>query len=139
MTEFKSNPIHIITPAQKIYTFLTDFNNFERLMPGQVVHWKSDAESCSFTIHGMADLALMMGEKREYSKVTYNSAEPSPFGFSLQFSIEDESTGSFVSCSLTAELSPMIKMMVSRPLQNFVTLLVEKLKQEMEAGISNQS
>jgi carbon monoxide dehydrogenase subunit G len=138
MTEFISNPVHINTPPQKIYTFLIDFNNFERLMPGQTGQWKSSTDSCSFTIQGMADLALIMGEKREYSLVKYDSAEPSPFGFSLQFSIEKESADSVVSCVLKADLSPMIKMMVSRPLQNLVMMLTEKLKQEMEAGLSNQ-
>jgi carbon monoxide dehydrogenase subunit G len=136
MTEFKSNPVLINTPEEHIYNFLIDFNNFEKLMPEQIVQWKSTIGSCSFTIQGMADLALVMGEKREYSLVTYNSAEPSPFDFYLQFTIEKENTGSAVSCILKARLSPMIKMMASRPLQNFVTILAEKLKLEMEKGFS---
>lgn len=136
MTEFKSNPVLINTPENHIYNFLVDFNNLEKLMPDQIVQWKSTTDSSSFTIKGMADLALVMGEKREYSQVTYNSAEPSPFDFYLQFTIEKDSAGSAVSCSLKAKLSPMIKMMASRPLQNFVNILAEKLKLEMEKGFS---
>jgi hypothetical protein len=136
MTEFKSNPVPINAPENYIYNFLIDFNNFEKLVPEQIVQWKSTHGSCSFTIQGMADLALVMGEKKEFSLITYNSSEPSPFDFYLQFIIDKTTIGSLVTCILKARLNPMIKLMASRPLQNFVTILAEKLKGEMEKGFS---
>jgi hypothetical protein len=134
MTEFKSNPVLINAKDRELFSFLTDFNNIEKMMPEQVVDWKSSADSCSFTIQGMADMALTMGYTREFSLVRFNSSDPSPFDFTLQFAIEKQHTGSLVTCSVTATLSPMIKLMLSRPLQNFVNLLIEKLKQETESG-----
>jgi hypothetical protein len=132
MTDFTSNSILIHSTDKAIYTFLSDFNNFEKLLPEQVTQWKSTTESCSFTIQGMADLALVKGESKEFGLITYKSIEPSPFVFHLQFMLVHDTSGTIATCNLGAELSPMIKLMVSRPLQNFVNLLVEKLKEHLE-------
>jgi hypothetical protein len=133
MSEFKSDPVTINTTDKAIYSFLGNFNNFGQLMPEQVVNWQSTEDSCSFTIKGMADLAMIMDRKTEYSQVSYASAGDSPFPFSLTFTIDDHGgTDAEVSALLDARLNPMVKMMASRPLQNFVNLLVGKLKEVME-------
>ncbi len=133
MAEFKSDPVHILATEKDIYTFLGDFNNFEKLMPEQVINWQSTEDICSFTIKGMADLAMKMDQKTEYSRVSYASDGNSPFPFGLSFDIETREGGqSEVTASLSAQLNPMLKMMASRPLQNFVNLLTGKLKEVME-------
>jgi carbon monoxide dehydrogenase subunit G len=103
-------------------------------MPEQVINWQSDEESCSFTIKGMADLAMKMDQRTEPGFVSYASAGSSPFPFNLDFHIGQRSEGGTeVKATLNAKLNPMLKMMASRPLQNFVNLLVEKLKEVMES------
>lgn len=134
MTEFKSNPAAIRKTASDIYIFLNDFNNFEKLMPEQVTNWQSSITNCSFTIKGMADLAMKMGNCNEFDLVTYLSISPSPFDFSLYFTISEKEDYTEVHCTLDASLNPMLKMMASRPLQNFVNLLAEKLKDTLESG-----
>ena len=133
MTEFKSEQISIQRKDSDIFNFLSDFSNFEKLMPEQVINWQSTKESCSFTIKGMADLALRIDKKEEFQLISYVSEGKSPFSFNLKFLILSQDEGSTsVSSILQAKLNPMIKMMASRPLQNFVNLLVEKLKELME-------
>src|SRR5210317_1141040 len=120
MTEFKSDPVSILAEDKKVFTFLEDFNNFEKLMPEQVVNWKSDMEHCSFTIKGMADLAMRIDQKEAYNLLSYASEGKSPFSFQLKFRISDEGNGkSGIVAVLEAKLNPMLKMMASRPLQNF--------------------
>ena len=133
MTSFKSDKILINKSQEDLYAFLSDFNNFEKLMPEQVTNWKATNDSCSFTIQGMADLAMTMGQQTEYSQITYNSVGEKPFRFDLKthFSLADnDQTETHI--ILNADLNPMIKMMASRPLQNFVNLLVNKLKEVIE-------
>ena len=133
MTSFKSDKILINKSQEDLYAFLSDFNNFEKLMPEQVTNWKATNDSCSFTIKGMADLAMTMGQQTEYSQITYNSVGEKPFRFDLKthFSLADnDQTETHI--ILNADLNPMIKMMASRPLQNFVNLLVNKLKEVIE-------
>lgn len=134
MTEFKSNPVVIESSDRDLFTFLGDFNNFEKLLPEQVINWESTKDNCSFTIKGMADLAMKMGQNIEFSKITYESEGNSPFPFQLGFGITPDSGNQcIVHATLEAKLNPMLKMMASRPLQNFVNLLVEKLKEIMVA------
>lgn len=132
MATFKSDKITINKPQEDIYIFLSDFNNFEKLMPEQVTNWKSTNENCSFTIQGMADLAMKMGDRTEFSKVTYVSDGNKPFAFDLNTDIISIEDNSETQISLNADLNPMLKMMASRPLQNFVNLLVNKLKEIIE-------
>jgi len=48
----------------KVFQFLSDFNNYEKLMPEQIVNWQSDKDTCSFSIKGMADLKLKICPER---------------------------------------------------------------------------
>jgi carbon monoxide dehydrogenase subunit G len=132
MASYKSDKINIQKSPEEIYNFLSDFNNFEKLMPEQVTNWKATNESCSFTIQGMADLAMKMGENTEFSKITYVSDGNKPFAFNLNTHIISNSENSETQIILNADLNPMLKMMASRPLQNFVNLLVNKLKEVIE-------
>ena len=135
MTEFKSSPENIHKPASNIYQYLTDFHNFENLLPEQIINWQASPEKCSFTIKGMADLALVMGKNEPNQKVIYQSTDPSPFDFFLSFNLESLQNSTSVQVILSAQLNPMLKMMASRPLQNLVNMLAEKLKQIMEGTV----
>ena len=136
MTEIKSEKVSINNSDKNIFTFLSDFNNFEKLMPEQVINWQSTTEKCSFTIKGMADLAMRMSQLKEHSFISYASENSKPFAFTLNSHIEnvnDHHTN--VQLILNADLNPMLKMMAARPLKNFVNMLTEKLKELLEAPI----
>jgi hypothetical protein len=134
MTEIKSDIVSIGRSSQNIYTFLNDFNNFGKLMPDQVINWKSTADSCFFTIKGMADLELKTSEKTEFSKIVWASAGKTPFDFTLSTLLENKNENQAeAQIILNADLSPMLKMMAVRPLTNFVNLLVNKLKEIIES------
>lgn len=133
MTNFQSPEITIKRSTEDVFTFLSDFRNFEKLMPEQVINWQASEDQCSFTIKGMADLAMHMGEKRPNDFIRYESEGKSPIGFNLEFSIvELQGNASKVSVELKANLNPMLKMMASRPLKNFVNILADKLKEVVE-------
>jgi hypothetical protein len=135
MTEIKSDLVTINNSADHIYNFLANFDNFGKLMPEQVINWKSNPDSCSFTIKGMADISLTTAEKTPYSKIVWTTAGKVPFNFSLS-SMLDEKNKSKVNAQiiLQADLSPMLKMMALRPLTNFVNILVNRLKEITETG-----
>lgn len=133
MTEFKSNPVEISNGAESIFTFLDDFNNFEVLLPDQVSDWQATKDSCSFNIQGMANLKLLKGSKTEFNNIGYISEGKKPFEFSLHFNLnENAENRTSTQVILKADLNPMLKMMASRPLQNLVNIIAEKLKGKME-------
>ncbi|MDD5570183.1 MAG: hypothetical protein PHD97_03405 [Bacteroidales bacterium] len=130
MTKIESQKVPINNSSEKIFNFLSDFNNFSKLMPEQVINWKSDENECSFTIKGMVDIKMQIAEKTPYSKIVYKSAK----GFSLDFNLiceieKVEETKCNAKLYFESELSPFLKMMVETPLQNFVDILIKKLKE----------
>jgi hypothetical protein len=134
MTEIESDIVSINNSAEYIFNFLINFDNFGRLMPEQVINWKSSADSCSFCIKGMADLALRTSKRIEYSNIVWSSESKSPFDFTLSSILQTKDVNyTDAQIILNADLSPMLKMMALRPLTNFVNLLVNKLKEVIES------
>ena len=86
---FTSKPVTLNASRKKVYEFLTDFNNFERLMPEQVTNWQSDKETCSFTIEGMADIKLKYTTKNPYSTIKVEPDGKSPISFDLHINLEE--------------------------------------------------
>jgi hypothetical protein len=135
MTKYESDKISINCPAEKIFTFLSDFNNFGKLMPEQATNWKATQDTCSFSIQNMAQLAMRITEKTPFSKLVYSSESPSPFEFTLTTNLEIIADNQCTSMIVfDANINPMMNMMLQRPLQNFVNILNQKLKQTFETN-----
>jgi hypothetical protein len=135
MSQIKSEQTHINCTIEKIYNFLSDFNNFKKLMPEQVQNWKSTEDSCSFEISGMGHMALKMVEKVPYSKIKIvpEVGTKIPFTFELICLLkklqETETESEFV---FEHEMPAMISLMASRPLQNLVDIFGKRLKEYFE-------
>jgi carbon monoxide dehydrogenase subunit G len=129
MTRLESDKIVINKPASEIYHFLSEFNNFGHLMPEQVTDWQSTGDECSFTIKGMASLGMKITEKTPNSFIKIARNGKAPFDFNLLINIEEKGTDCNVQLLFDADLSPMLKMMASKPLTNFLNLLVNRLRE----------
>ena len=130
MTRIESDKTSVNKSSEEIFNFLSNFNNFQKLMPDQVTNWASTEDECSFTIAGMASLGMKMTEKKpnDYIKVIRNGN--APFDFTLECLLKEKSTAeSEVQLAFNADLNPVLKMMAVKPLTNFLNLLVQKLKE----------
>ena len=129
LTKIESEKVEIPSAAEKIFNYLSDFNNFGKLMPPQVSNWQSTTEECSFTINGMATIGMKMIEKIPNKKITISSNGKVPFEFNLFVSIAEKGPSKCEGQLLfESELNPMLKMMVQKPLSNFFNLLAQKMK-----------
>jgi len=126
----ESDKSEINKPASEVFSFLSDFNNFQKLMPSQVTNWKSTADECSFTISGMASIGMKILEKIPNSLVKISSNGKVPFDFTLNIHLTENSpsqtTGQLI---FESDLNPMMAMMVEKPLRNFFNLLAGKMKE----------
>ena len=126
----ESNKSEINKPASEIFSFLTNFNNFQKLMPPQVTNWQSTENDCSFTLSGMATIGMKIVDKTPNTLIKVSSNGKVPFNFTLDILLTETSPtqciGQFV---FDADLNPMMKMMVEKPLGKFFNLLAEKLKE----------
>lgn len=137
MTTFDSDEVNINRSSSFVYDFLSDFNNFEKLMPPQISEWQSDGESCSFNIQNMATLGMRYESKTPHQHIKINSEGKSPFPFDLQCFIQENSLEACkVKLQFNAKMSPMIKMMAARPLENFINILAVKLKEVCEEQVA---
>jgi carbon monoxide dehydrogenase subunit G len=129
MTRIESDTRIINKKQEQIFNFLSDFNNFETLMPDKVVDWKSDKESCSFTIQGLASLGMRIVEKEPYSYIKIIDEGKVPFKFEFYVNIKNISENkSEVMLIFDADLNMMLKMMAVKPLKNFLNMLLDELE-----------
>ncbi len=119
----EGKPATINQDIKSVYTFLTDFNNFQPLMPDQITNWKSDKESCSFTIQGMADISLVFSEKIPNELIKLVPQGKVPFSFSLILKLSEIESNTIVKVDVDAKLNPMMAMMAKRPLENLVNVM----------------
>ncbi len=137
MANFKSEQQTIGRADSYVFGFLSDFNNFEKLMPSQVTDWHSDGESCSFNIQNMATLGMRFKSKTPNNHIFIMADGKVPFQFDLQCFIDafgDQTCNARL--ELNADLNPMMMMLASKPLGNFINILAEKLKEICESGVA---
>jgi len=129
LTKLESEKVDISNSAQNVFNFLTDFNNFQKLMPPQVTNWQSSTDECSFVINGMATIGMKIIEKNPHSLITISSNGKVPFEFKLFIVITEKDSANCVGqINFESDLNPMLKMMVEKPLGNFFNLLAQKMK-----------
>ena len=133
MTKFESKRIIINAPCEKVYDFMADFNNFEKLLPDRVSNWQATSDSCSFKIEGIGNLAMRIESKTPCSQIHIVSDGDNPVNYSLDcFFYKYEKEQCETEIVFDAELSAFMQMVASKPLQNFVNMLVDKLKELFE-------
>ncbi|TAL57805.1 MAG: SRPBCC family protein [Bacteroidetes bacterium] len=126
----ESDKSEVNKPAAEVFTFLSNFNNFQKLMPPQVVDWQSTEDDCHFKISGMASIGMKIIEKIPNSLIKVVSNGKVPFAFTMNIHLTEitptQTSGQLI---FEADLNPMMSMMVEKPLRNFFNLLAEKMKE----------
>jgi hypothetical protein len=130
MSKIESKIGRINKSDEKIYNFLSDFNNFQHLIPAdKVKNWSSDSDSCHFTVDGIGDAGMKIIEKSPFSLIKITSDGKTPISFFLWIQVKkiDEDT-SGIKIVIEPLVNPMILMMVKGPLQNFADMLVDQME-----------
>jgi len=127
--KIKSDLVVVNKPIGQVFDFLTNFNNFEKLMPEQVVKWESNEVSGRFTIKDMAELGMKIQDVDHNKYVLVSSDGKVPFEFTLRVNLEKmEENQTTVHIDFDGNVGTMIAMMAKRPLTNLVNHMAEKIK-----------
>jgi carbon monoxide dehydrogenase subunit G len=127
--DFISHEVNIPASKEAVFHFLSDLNNFQKMMPEQVINWQSTREDCEFDIKGMAHIGLVKSLETPGEKVEILSKPGNPIELKLVTDIGGSSPDTtLVTITLTAHLSPILQMMASAPLQNLVNIMADKLR-----------
>jgi len=113
--------------AEQLFNKLSNLSNLKEIMPSTIDSFEATEDSCSFKMKGMPKLDLLLSEKTPFSKISL-SATGSPVSFSLDCFITDCGEKCQARLEVNAELNMMMKMMVEKPINNFLNVLSEKLR-----------
>ena len=116
MTTFTSKAT-INKPVNEVYQFLADLNNHQQLFPENVKDWSSSADEARFRIENMASLAIKMQERLQDTEIKISTIENPPFALELKWEFAAHGNSTEVVITLSADLSMMMKMLASGPLQ----------------------
>ena len=129
MTKIESQARSINQSPETLFNFLTNFNNFEALMPDKVTNWTSTENSCYFSISGIASLGMKITEKNAPTYIKMIDDGKVPFFFFFLVNIQDQGNASSrVQLSFNAKLNAMLKMVAIKPLNEFLESLLDHLE-----------
>ncbi len=128
MTNIESRVI-IAKPVSEVFTFLSDLNNHQQLMPENIYNWSSTKDEARFTIQNMAKLALKVSSITPDKEIVVKPSEQAPFELELKWTLNDLGNGQTEAIhTISADLNMMMKMIVSGPLQKLVDHEANTLK-----------
>jgi carbon monoxide dehydrogenase subunit G len=130
LSYFESRKGNLPCNSEEVYKFVTDLRNFERFVPeGTINNWLAERDSCSFNVSMVGTISLRLSDKELNSKVVYNGDALKKNDFVLILDILNSAANtSEVKVSLNADLNPMLKMMASKPIAQFLEMLVNEME-----------
>ena len=128
MATFTSPEVIVNRSAEDFFIKIGDLNNLKEIMPTTIKDFKSTETTCSFKMNGLPALNLELVEKTPFSKISL-SAQDSQMPFSLDCFIIEKGDQCQARLEINAELNMMMRMMVEKPLTQFLDALSIKMEQ----------
>jgi hypothetical protein len=130
LSNFESRSGKLSANAETVFAFLTDIRNFERFAPkGTIDNWQAQRDSCSFSVSMIGTVTVRIAGKEKYSKVIYSGDALKKNDFTLTLHIADTLTKqSIVRVVLSADLNPVMKIMVSKPIVQFLEMIIHEME-----------
>ncbi len=128
--------MHIETPkntinksAKEIFEFLTDLQNFEKLMPENIDKFEViNEDRFLFALKGMPEIVLQRKEQNPNDKIVLGAASDKlPFTLTANLN-EIEANQTEAQLCFEGQFNAMMAMMVKGPITKFVGQLTDKLE-----------
>lgn len=131
MTKIESKITKTEVNTEKLFSFVSDFNNFESIIPAdRVKNWEADEESCSFTIEGIGSAALRIIEKEPNNLVKITSEGQTPISFMMWVQLKEMAENDTrIKITIDPQINMMMMTMVKKPLKEFVDMLAERMSE----------
>lgn len=128
---FESRRGRLTCTPSEIFDFATDIRNLRQFIPENagISAMNIEKESCSFKIESLGMVNIHISEKEPLDKVIYKGTLFQTNDFSLRMDIKDTPAGKAeVLLKVSAELNPLLRMMVSGPVQNFLARMIDEME-----------
>ena len=130
MTKIESKTGKIKHNDERIFNFLSDFNNFEQIVPkDKVSDWSSTGDSCSFKVVGIGSAGMKIIEKEANKLIKITSEGESPVSFSLWIQLKKiDDWDTRIKITVEPQINPVMLGMVKKPLKSFVDSLIDQVE-----------
>ena len=114
--------------AKEVFEFLTDLQNFEKLMPENIDKFEViNEDRFLFALKGMPEIVLQRKEQNPNDKIVLGAASDKlPFTLTADILSVSENECE-VTLSFNGEFNAMMAMMIKSPITNFMGTLSENL------------
>ena len=121
---------HIRKSAATIYEFLSDFRNFEKLVPtDKIQDWTCTSDTCNFSIMGIGKASLKITEKTPVNFIKIVSDQETPVKFVLWADIDPvDETSSELKITIDPDISPVMLTMIKSQLKSFLDMLIGEVE-----------
>jgi carbon monoxide dehydrogenase subunit G len=128
-TKFESKTGKSELSDEKLYTFLSNFNNFKTFIPADKIgNFESTEDSCKFSVPVVGEMKLAVTEREPYKTLKVSGSGMGNQSFLLWIQLKQMAENDTrIKLTMKADLNPMIKMMASKPIQEFLDKLVDAI------------
>lgn len=130
LSYFESRTGILSCNAEEAFRFVTDLRNFGRFASKATINnWNADKESCSFSVSVVGTITVRLAESEKFSLVIYKGDALKKNDFSLSLNLSGNDQGkALVKLGLAADLNPIMKMMVSKPIEQFMDMIINEME-----------
>lgn len=128
---FESRKGKLTCTPSEIFDFVTDIRNLRQFIPENagISSMNVEKESCSFRVESLGMVNVHISEKEPLNKIVFKGTLFQTNDFSLRMDIKDNPAGrAEVILKVSAELNPFLRMMVSGPVQRFLSLMIDEME-----------
>lgn len=126
---FESKVGKIENSNENLFNFLADFRNYNKIIPqDKVKNFEATEDTCSFEVDmvGKTSIKIIKRESPKLIKMGASEDEKKEFFFWIQLK-ESEDNHTYAKLTMEVVLNPMMKMMASKPLKNFLNTTVDHM------------
>jgi len=129
MSEFESKKVLLNADRTAVYSFLSDFRNFNQLIPAQAKDWEATADSCSFKAEGAGQVKLRYKSRsHDLIEIEPEMNLPVPGSIVLFVKLDDKLPKTMAMVGANVDVPVMFSMMLKRPLKNMVDMIAQALE-----------
>lgn len=126
-THISGRKVLIQKSQEEVFSFLSQPANFHSIMPDDVQRFESGDDWFIFELKGIPAVKLKVDQTIPSSKIVLKSASDK-LNFELVGSFEKDGDHTQGQLDFNGEFNAMLKMMVTKPLTNFLNKLSDKLE-----------
>lgn len=114
-------------PVAELVELLKNPQQYEQLMPDGLQKFEAIADGFKFSLKGMPEIALKVGEVNENKAILRSASSSLDFELTTTMNAVSENQTE-IQMFFEGKFNPFIKMMVEKPLQNFMNALTDKIE-----------